>query len=61
MGKKENLKSVVSKEQHGHSDKTCPHMLRPDRCGLCLRERHYKQMYERMTELEKRLHNATQG
>jgi hypothetical protein len=54
MSKNRDIKSAVPKVRYPPSEKPCPHMLRPDRCGLCLREKHYKEMYGGLAEEETR-------
>jgi len=57
--KNKNLKVVALDGKYIDDQGVCPHMLRHDRCGLCLRENHYKKIYERVTEWEKRLLKGT--
>jgi hypothetical protein len=49
------LGAIPSDDKAISRRETCPHMLRPDRCGVCLHDRHVKRIYEEMTESEKRL------
>jgi hypothetical protein len=51
--KKENHEVAASLEKDAINQKVCPHMLRPDRCGLCLYEKHYKEMREELGRSEK--------
>jgi hypothetical protein len=56
-----DLGAVASDDKYVIEQKVCPHMLRPGRCGLCLREKHFKRINEEMTESEKRLLKHSQG
>ncbi len=57
--KKENHILVVSNDKTTEGREICPHMLQPDRCGLCLREKHYKKMSEQIQQSKNRFRGST--
>jgi hypothetical protein len=50
-----DLGAVAADDTYVTEQIACPHMVHPERCGLCLREKHFKKIYEGITESEKRL------
>ena len=49
----DDLGAVASDDMHVTEQKVCPHMVHPERCGLCLREKHFKKINDEMTESER--------
>ena len=48
-----DLGAVAPDDTYVTEQKVCPHMLHPGRCGLCLREKHFKKINEQVTESER--------
>ena len=46
----DDLRAVALDDKSVIEQKVCPHMVHPGRCGLCLREKHFKKINEEMTE-----------
>jgi hypothetical protein len=49
----DDLGAVSSDDTYLIEEKVCPHMLHPGRCGLCLREKHFKKINDEITESER--------
>jgi hypothetical protein len=59
LEKKENHILVVPNDKAIEGREICPHMLQPDRCGLCLHEKHYKEISEQIQQSKNRLRGST--
>ncbi len=59
LEKKENDILVVPNDKAIEGREICPHMLQPDRCGLCLREKHDKEVSEQIQQSKNRFRGST--